>query len=99
MAKKKRTRGRPAGSRNQTRPCADVFPGRCPRCGSTRRTPYRSKPVIRALSGVADGKPYTHVVWRATRCLDCGQARTDRTYLYQPDVETLDRLERGEEEK
>jgi ribosomal protein L32 len=53
---------------------------KCPKCGSTRRAPYWQK-VERAISGVKDGKLYSKVVWRRTKCLDCGQHRRDKSFV------------------
>ena len=33
------------------------------------------------MRGVHEGKPFTHVVFRRTRCLDCGQCRVDREWV------------------
>lgn len=51
---------------------------RCQKCGSTDREPYAGT-VTRPIAGLdAGGKPFTHVIWRRTRCTACGQARIDR---------------------
>lgn len=76
MAKKKA--GRPAGRRNHVVAHATAQVTRCPKCGSTERLPYWLKRE-KAIAGVdAAGQPFTHVVWRRTRCADCGQVRDDR---------------------
>ncbi len=59
-----------------------VRPGRC-LCGSTRRTGYTSI-VTRELNGAIDGHPYTHIVWKRTRCSDCGQTRVDLFHENRP---------------
>lgn len=51
---------------------------RCTKCGSTKRTKYSNRREIPHGGVDADGKPFTHVVWRNTCCADCGQARVDR---------------------
>lgn len=51
----------------------------CPSCGSTERAGYFAKQE-QEVSGVRDGKPYTHVVWRRTSCTACGQFRIDKTF-------------------
>jgi hypothetical protein len=72
-------KGRPAGSRNID-VVVTVLPSACPKCQSTDRTPYVN-PVEYPYAGVtADDRPYTHIVWRSTRCLGCGQNRKDRCY-------------------
>lgn len=76
--------GRPKGSKTERRPAADVVPSRCPKCGSTRRTPYSGSPRVVAHGGVLEGVPYTHVIFRPTKCLDCGQARVDRERVNGP---------------
>lgn len=87
MAKKRtqqKTPGRPAGSPNEQAVQTTVPISRCPKCGSTERVPYYNRRE-RAISGVTpDGHPYTHVVWRRTRCENCGQVRDDRTYEQRP---------------
>jgi hypothetical protein len=58
-------------------PIVEATPTRC-KCGSTERERYFHT-LKRAIAGVtAGGQPYTHVVWRRTRCRACGQVRTDR---------------------
>lgn len=53
-------------------------PTRCPSCGSTEREPYNNTRE-HDFAGLDDhGRPYTHVVWRRTRCRACGQSRDDR---------------------
>lgn len=46
-------------------------------CNSTEREPYFGV-IERYLPGRDEnGLPYTHVIWRRTRCKKCGQARRD----------------------
>ena len=70
MAKKPTTKDKP-----------DVVPTsktRCPKCASTDRVAYFGV-VTREIHGVDEtGQPYTHVVWRRTRCKACDQTRIDR---------------------
>lgn len=83
MAKKKpapaptKPAGRPAGKPNHPLAQADAVPSRCPKCGSTERGPYISK-TEQDVTGVDPA--YTHVIWRRTKCLACGQHRSDRSY-------------------
>ena len=82
MAKKTtpRKRGRPKGSRSKKVESVVVQESRCTKCGSTRRSKYINKRVLR-LSGVRpDGTVYESVTWRRTKCLDCDQWRDDKTY-------------------
>lgn len=75
-----RKQGRPRGAKTVDRDLVAVIPAACPRCHSTEREPY-DKVREREISGrTVDGHPYTHVVWRKTRCRGCGQARTERHY-------------------
>lgn len=66
-----------------------VAPSRCrnPECQSTRRTEYEQKRVLENGGLDNDGKPYTRVIYRRTKCLDCGQVRDDRTYEFEPDCQ------------
>jgi hypothetical protein len=74
--------GRPAGS-TDIREVATAEPSRCSKCQSTERTPYTNK-TEKAIAGLHEGKPYTHVVWRSTTCAGCSQARRDRSYEHRP---------------
>lgn len=78
-------KGRPAGSKNIQRDECDVIGSRCKRCGSSRRRPYQSDPTTLRAGGTdpITGQPYTHVIWRRTSCLDCGQARIDKCYEFR----------------
>ena len=75
--------GRPKGSTNADADVITVEPSRCKRCGSTRRGDYYGK-TEQAFQGVQDGLPFTHIVRRRTKCLDCGQVRIDRAYENRP---------------
>lgn len=74
----KATKGRPAGSPNREVDHAEAKVTRCEKCGSTERTPYfnRHEQAIAGLDG--EGDPYTHIIRRRTKCLECGQHRIDR---------------------
>lgn len=70
--------GRPKGAKTQARETADAQITACSRCGSTDRTPYKSRREL--CHGGIDpktGAAYTHTVWRNTECAACGQARVD----------------------
>ena len=71
--------GRPKGSKGGSVDLITVEPSRCNRCGSTRRSDYYGK-TEQAFQGEHNGQPFTHIVRRRTRCLDCAQTRIDRTY-------------------
>jgi hypothetical protein len=60
-------------------PIVDAPPSCCPKCGSTERTDYANTTRV-AYNGIHKGREYTHVVWRSTSCLACGQRRRDRSY-------------------
>jgi len=72
--------GRPKGSTN-AEDIVDVEPSRCKKCDSSRRTKYEN-PVRRDYSGT--GLPYIAIIYRTCRCVDCGQARRDREFVYAP---------------
>lgn len=66
----------------------NVAVSRCPKCGSTSRTPYDRKPEIIKHSGrTSDGQPYTRIERRVTKCKDCNQHRFDQTYHNEPSVD------------
>lgn len=87
MAKRKPTaakpkaqpKGRPPGSKTQNLEVSEGALTHCGKCGSTERMPYTNRTEV-AYGGVRDGKRYTHVITRRTRCADCGQARFDKHY-------------------
>jgi hypothetical protein len=53
-------------------------------CNSTKRPQYERVERIYGSGNDPQGKPYTAVELRPTKCLDCGQARVDRTWIYLP---------------
>lgn len=86
--------GRPKGSKNKPKPAIAidqvvyVIPGRCNRCGSTGRTPYKGHRRVMKRKGTApDGKPYNRKTWRDTKCLNpkCRQSRVDIVLEYIPE--------------
>jgi len=76
--------GRPKGSGQSPPDFVNVEPSRCKRCGSTRRSDYYGK-TEQAHRGEYNGRPYTHIVRRRTKCVDCGQLRIDRFYENRSD--------------
>jgi len=58
----------------------DVKQSYYPKCGSGRRSEYWGKVVNRCAGLRADGTPYTAIIRRRCRCLDCGQVRIDKEY-------------------
>lgn len=74
---------RPKGSRNLDRDYVDVELSRCVKCGSTDRDEYTNT-TTQNYPGIRDGRPYTSIVRRNTKCKTCGQARVDRVYEYVP---------------
>lgn len=76
--------GRPAGSKTIPRQEVEVVVSRCKVCHSTNRTRY-GNPIVQEATGTdPQGKPFTHVVARPTQCTDCGQARRDIAWLFDP---------------
>jgi len=79
MPRKKKP-GRPAGSQNVTRDQAEAKPSRCKACDSTEREAYTKTDVQEFGGQDPNGRPFTHIVRRWTRCAACGQARIDLSY-------------------
>ena len=79
-AKTKRSPGRPEGSPNVKPDQSHVQLSRCRKCDSTERGPYFGTPFELPFLGDHEGKPYTHVVQKRTRCKACGQQRRDIVY-------------------
>lgn len=61
-------------------PVNQVEESRCPKCDSTEREDYEAKIEQEHAGEDANGKPYTHIIKRRTRCTTCGQTRVDRTF-------------------
>lgn len=82
VAKKKTTTqkaGRPAGSKNNPVDTVEAKATRCKECGSTEREKYFNRREFESAGvDVHTGEPYTHTVWRRTKCMNCGQHRVDR---------------------
>jgi len=76
----KRGPGRPKTSNNAT-DVVVVERSHCPKCGSSHRSEYWGKVVNKCTGLRADGTPYTQIVHRRCRCLDCGQVRIDKEYV------------------
>jgi hypothetical protein len=77
--------GRPKHSKTAERDIVDVPASRCNQCGSTRRSHYERVHRLEGSGNDPHGRPYSAVEMRSTRCLDCSQARIDRTWVYLPD--------------
>jgi hypothetical protein len=88
-ARKEKPQGRPQGKANIERLEATGVVSRCPKCSSTDREAYsRNRTIVQAVAGAVEpgtDKPVTHMIFRTTRCLTCGQHRRDITYLYSPE--------------
>jgi len=82
-----RKAGRPKGAASNEAPIVETTPSRCPTCGSTRRAAYFPNPVRREITGIDPhtGQVYTAIVWRRTKCEDCGQHRTELQRVNEPD--------------
>lgn len=78
--KPKRSPGRPDGSQNVKLDQSEVQLSRCKKCESTDREPYFGTPFELPFLGEHNGKPYTHVIQKRTRCKACGQQRRDIVY-------------------
>ena len=77
----KKKPGRKPGTPNREYDQVVTYPGRCKRCGSTNRSPYFGDKIEHAVTGIDPaGNPYDTVVWRRTKCLDCGQVRKEMSY-------------------
>jgi hypothetical protein len=64
------------------RPSTDTehHPAKSPKCGSSRRSEYWGRLVQKCPGLRTDGTPYTAIIRRRCRCLDCGQVRIDKEY-------------------
>jgi hypothetical protein len=84
MEEKKR--GRPAGSKTRPAEVVEAIPAACPKCGCTERSVMRVAKETQCTGygadgdgyqevehgGVtADGRHYTHTVWRRVMCHGC----------------------------
>ncbi len=70
------------GSKTEERVVVVAQVTRCPvqTCKSTERDPYFNVRVI-PIGGVDDdGNEYDTVVWRRTKCRNCGQVRDDKSF-------------------
>ena len=87
--------GRPKGSKNAV-DVVVVERSHCPKCGSARRSEYWGRMVQKCPGLRADatlrssdasslrstsGTPYTAIIRRRCRCLNCGQVWIDKEYL------------------
>jgi hypothetical protein len=74
-------KGRPLGSKNLVVDEVRLELTRCKKCGSANRGKYLNRRVHLWSGKDANGRPYTRIVRRRTKCLDCGQLRDDTEYL------------------
>jgi predicted Zn-ribbon and HTH transcriptional regulator len=56
-----------------------VEPSACRVCGSTDRAAYHNVRTLDFPGETPDGRKYTRVVFRRTKCLACGQVRDDKS--------------------
>lgn len=69
------------GVPNHQRDEVDATKSRCKRCGSTERSRYFRTTEMESPNGKGlFGERVTHIVWRACKCLACGQHRVDKSY-------------------
>ncbi len=73
-------KGRPKGSKTEQKPVIESRLSRCPICGSSERTPYVAKREMPYKGTSPDGRLCNVVIWRHTTCVQCGQARIDKTF-------------------
>ena len=71
--------GRAKGSKNAV-DVVVVERSHCPKCGSARRSEYWGRMVQKCPGLRDDGTPYSSIIRRRCRCLDCGQVRIDKEY-------------------
>jgi len=77
-------RWRIAGRPKRSKTAVDVVVverSHCPKSGSARRSEYWGRMVQKCPGLRADGTPYTAIIRRRCRCLDCGQVRIDKEYV------------------
>ena len=79
MTKKKKP-GRPKGSKNENVAVVDTAATACPSCGSTARAAYWGKYEKNLNGTTPDGTVFDSIVYRRTKCEDCGQHRVDREF-------------------
>ena len=80
--------GRPKGSKTVDRPEAVLRPAACPSCRSTRRAPFRDGPLSEMrITMQVGGETYNRLLWRNTKCLDCGQQYRVIEYRFEPNPE------------
>ena len=80
-------KGRPKGAGNRQVDEVESPATACVKCGSTRRGTYFNRRTL-DVAGVCflTKKPYTSIIIRRTKCLDCGQHRDDRTLVNEPQL-------------
>jgi DNA-directed RNA polymerase subunit RPC12/RpoP len=73
--------GRKKGSKNQpAAPVVEHAGTLCPKCGSTKREPYKGS-YSKKLKGVWLELEYDTIYYRQTKCSECGQRRVDKEYV------------------
>ena len=78
---KKKTAGRPVGSKHKDRPVTDEEIAQCPHCGSSNRGQFASVCRING-NGTFKGKQYSSVELRRCSCNDCGGAMIVRRHIW-----------------
>ena len=78
--KRKKARGRPAGSRNVRREIVELSPPTCPSCGRSVTVNLNTVPtrVHNYAGSTAAGDLFDRVEWRHIQC-ECGQGLSVRT--------------------
>lgn len=72
-------KGRPQGAGN-VKTIQSVQTPACPVCGKTDRERYRLLSAVQHGGFTANGREYSHVVNRRTKCKACGEPRIDRFF-------------------
>lgn len=68
-------------------PVVTTETARCSECGSTERERFNNTRELYYPGTDDKGNPYTHIVWRRTRCVHCKLVRVERTFENRPNAE------------
>jgi ribosomal protein S27AE len=64
-----------------TTPIVELKKSSCTKCGSTEHTGYHNTRNPLMAKGITpDGRKYNCVIYRRTRCSNCGQSRIDKSF-------------------
>ena len=82
---KKRKAGRPRGAKTKKAESVDTITSTCPKCGSSKRSKYTQHRRLDSSGRLPSGLVFCAVIWRRTKCLNCGQWRDDREFVPEVD--------------